>query len=598
MTDASSREQFYRPEPTPSIKSTSTLRHRLSSFSLLAPRRKRSQASKGHSGGIGYSASYRVAGYIRSRSPSPEPSLEIRRPSGLGRRVSITGHSSERRSEEEQQKPACSHVRRKSISAPDLLALPEGLMRWAELSETEETVDDEHTREPVCMFTKIPPELLKTLFPFVLPLDLPSLARVCKSFLPPTRVLLYRDINFLPNANEQRLHACIDILAARRDLAELVQCFACSSIPRAAKVPGRSPFPAVTFAIALSNLTNLTSLTLPRFEPPSFFYTTFQLRSLTLLWETATADELQNMFSWLASQPSLTSLSTPHLILDARISHILSGAGSQPDHSSDRSEDRPLLSLASPSQLLPRLNHILGPSSLVAALTPGRPLTSLTLHIHSTLYDGLRPSALMAAIAQATTPVTHLSVVTTSRSKIDARTLDRVLMAAGAELGKDLRTLEIESTLEDDVSYFMPASPTATETLFRRFCTSSYTESYLVIRLSTLFVSAALRLHRTSLLLPRLPPPPRCPSRRQYHPQRHLRRDPVQTRCSLRVTRSAHSSGSGANSVVRCEPWRSRRADAGASRKGLAVRFTPVLEEHQQSERKPAAKRKLHLLTY
>lgn len=462
FNDTNSHEQLFKPAPTPSIKSTSTLRHRLSTFSLLAPKRKRSQASK-KGGGIGYSASCRVTDYIRSRSPSPEPSLEIRRPSGLGRRASITGQSSERHSEEEQRRPPNSHVRKKSISTPDLLALPEGLMRWAELSETEETADDEHMQEPVCMFPRIPPELLKSVFAFATPADLAAVAQACQAFVTAVRALLYRDINLLLAPNERRLHACIDVLASRRDLASLVQHFACGLVPRTAKVPGHSPFPAVTFAIALSNMTGLVSLTLPRFDPPSFFYTTFQLRSLTLLWETATAEDLQSMFSWLVSQPSLTSLSFPHLVLDGRTSQILSGAGSQSEDSTSGLDSRSILSLASPSRLLPKLTHALGPSCLVAALTPGRPLTSLTLHIHSTIYDGLRPSALMAAVAQATTPVTRLSVVATSRSRIDARTLDRVLMAAGAELGSSLRSLEIESTLEDEVSRYLRGLPSLTD---------------------------------------------------------------------------------------------------------------------------------------
>lgn len=450
--DPNSQDQFYKASQAPSIKSTSTLRHRLSSFSILAPRRKTSSTKKSRADGIGYDASYRVRECMRSRSPSPDPSLEIRRPSGLGRRASITGRSSDRHLEEEHYKLASSHGRRKSISTPDLLALPEGLMRWAELSETEETTEDGHMHQPVSMLNIIPPELFKIVFAFASPSDMASLAQVCKSLVPAIHLLLYRNINLLPAVGEERLHACIEIMASRRDLAALVRHFACSAIPQTMKSRGHSPSPVVTFSIALSNMTNLTSLTLPRFDPPSFFYTTFQLRSLTFLWEAATVDQLQSMFLWLVSQPSLTALSFPHLVLDSRTSDLLLGAGSQSDCDVNRSSDNCFLSLASPSQLLPRLNHIVGPSSLVTALAPGRPLTSLSLHIHSTIYDGLRPSALMAKIAQATTPVLHLNVVTSIRSRIDVRTLDRVLMAAGAELGKDLKTLEIETTLEDDVS--------------------------------------------------------------------------------------------------------------------------------------------------
>ena len=65
---------------TPSIKSTSTFRKRLSSFNVFHSKRFR---HKKHDA-VGYTAAY-GQGYTPSRSPSPEPSLEIRRPSGLGR---------------------------------------------------------------------------------------------------------------------------------------------------------------------------------------------------------------------------------------------------------------------------------------------------------------------------------------------------------------------------------------------------------------------------------------------------------------------------------------------------------------------------------
>lgn len=160
------------------------------------------------------------------------------------------------------------------------------------------------------------------------------------------------------------------------------------------------------------------------------------------------------MFAWLASQPTLKSLSFPHLILPNDSSSVFAGAGSHIQHSTIGT----LASSAQPSlfvdtlHLLPRLERIRGPAPLVAALVPERPVKAIALHIHATLYDGFKPSALMAELARGTAAVTELAVVTTPQIRIDARTLERTLMAAGAELGVALRVLEIRSTLDDDVS--------------------------------------------------------------------------------------------------------------------------------------------------
>ncbi|KAI0781670.1 hypothetical protein BC629DRAFT_1594401 [Irpex lacteus] len=453
-----------RPSPTPSIKSTSTFRHRLSSFSFLSSKRT-SKLSSTKSGGICYNAQYRATdSFSRSDTPSPTPSLEeIRRPSGLGRRVSITSQSLEQNIDNWPTPSAgkSKGPRKASISAPNLsLAvslLPEGFVRW-EVSEPEEETEDGHVQEPVCMFTKIPPNLLNAVFAFVSPPDLTSLARVCKSFLSSSRALLYGNVDLLPITDQRRIEACIHTLASKRDLAKLVRRFACSSISEARSALLASPLPTFSLAIALNNMTELVSLKVPRFDPNSFFHTTFQLRSLTLLWETATPDDLQGMFAWLTTQSTLTSLSFPHLILDERTSDMLSGAGNAlSEHTSDdpqpQDHSTSLLSFPFVSQLVPDLTRLHAPSSIVAALAPGRPLNSVTMHIHSTIYNGLRPSALMSVVSQATTPITHLAITTSPRNPVDARSLERVLMAAGAELGKNLKTLEVESTLEDDVLF-------------------------------------------------------------------------------------------------------------------------------------------------
>jgi hypothetical protein len=579
LSEAHAQEQAYRPSPTASIKSTSTFRRRLSSFSFLVPKRNSSKTSSVRtdaSGGIGFNPRCRVADSYRSRSPSPTASLEeIRRPSGLGRRVSITAHSFEREIRWPKQS-ASTPQRKASISTPNLALyvppIPEELVRW-EVSEPEETVEDEPMHEPICMLTRIPPNLLDEVFAFVSPHGLASLARVCKSFLPPSRALLYDNVDLLAIADRERVHACIDVLASRRDLAKLVRRFSCGSIEENPTSISTSPLPMISFAIALSNMTNLISLKVPRYDPTSFHHTTFQLRSLTLLWETVTPEELRGMFTWLLGQPTLTSLSFPKLTIDERTSDMLSGAGNAlSEHSSDEPQaldsGQSLLSFPFVSRLVPNLSRLYGPTSIVAALAPGRPLHFVTMHVHSTIYNGLRPSALMSVVAQATTPVAHLAITTTSHNSVDARSLERVLMAAGAELGAGLKTLEIESTLDDEVCKCCSTSAKFS-LLTRTYLNTRHSSSYCmasspVTACCTPSTYGALR-DRISLLLPHRVPfqpplsplsllPPLLPHRRAPQPR------------SLSARRNEPCSANGTSNAARCGALSSLQDTDGASR--------------------------------
>ncbi|THH32650.1 hypothetical protein EUX98_g1519 [Antrodiella citrinella] len=109
--------------------------------------------------------------------------------------------------------------------------------------------------------------------------------------------------------------------------------------------------------------------------------------------------------------------------------------------------------LGIPSNVVPQLSHFHGPAPLVSVIVPDRAIQSLSITIHTTLYDGLRPSALMSFVTRSKTPVTSLSIIASGQKKVDARTLERVLMSVGAELGEFLQTLEIEWILEDELLY-------------------------------------------------------------------------------------------------------------------------------------------------
>ncbi|GJE94114.1 hypothetical protein PsYK624_102820 [Phanerochaete sordida] len=457
-TPTDNADSLHAHEPssqTPSIRSTNTFRKRLSSFNVFAPKRLRSHVSK-KLNGVGFTAAYDAHAYTPSRSPSPEPSLEIRRPSGLGRRVSISGEVTGEAGEwwAEESYPRAPKERKRSISTPELsLILPGGdLGRWTEQSGYDGEAPK--NRKPAGMLPRIPLDLLKATVAFVPHADLPAVALTCRTFLEVARSRMYRNVDLLHVSDEACVDRCINLLASRRDLAALVESFASRSTPQSQNLGNTSPLPAFTFAIALNNMNNLSSLTMSHFDPALLFHTTFHLRRLTFLCQSVSQSELESLFAWLTNQPKLTSLSFPHLALDNESARWIAGAGSQLANIPEEDQDSQTVAAAAlPPSLLPALDHISGPSALVSALVPGRPLTSVTVLIHTTIYDGLRPSALVAALAQSSTSVTSFALIAPQRCRVDARTIERVLMAAGAELGNTLKVLEIETPLDDQVLY-------------------------------------------------------------------------------------------------------------------------------------------------
>ncbi|KAH9010500.1 hypothetical protein EDB83DRAFT_2680812 [Lactarius deliciosus] len=79
-----------------------------------------------------------------------------------------------------------------------------------------------------------------------------------------------------------------------------------------------------------------------------------------------------------------------------------------------------------PSAAVPRLAVLDSSPGLAAALAPGRPLRRVMLHIASTLYDGLRPAALVGALGGA---LKELRLVLAP--DVDVRTRGRLLGALG-----------------------------------------------------------------------------------------------------------------------------------------------------------------------
>ncbi|KAH9165319.1 hypothetical protein EDB89DRAFT_1911495 [Lactarius sanguifluus] len=163
---------------------------------------------------------------------------------------------------------------------------------------------------------------------------LPVLARVSKRFSPAAQLALYD------------ADACVARLAGTPHLAAL-----------------HGPSFVLALALALRSMRALSALTLPAFDA--------ELLS-------AAPDTLPYVFfdGFLAAPARArpTHLALPHFV-------------GVPPAAQDV-----------PSTAVPRLAVLDSSPGLAAALAPGRPLCRVTLHIASTLYDGLRPAALFGAL--------------------------------------------------------------------------------------------------------------------------------------------------------------------------------------------------------
>ncbi|KAI0791308.1 hypothetical protein C8Q75DRAFT_757651 [Abortiporus biennis] len=528
-----------RGRKTEKVDKSSSIRHRLSSFTLLTskkpqihiPHSKTTRPSRTpfkDGGGIGFIANETsFTSMYRSRSPSPALSMTIRRPSGLGRRESQQNLPSiysptSPRSPTFPTSPTSPHspylnrspttvgrkpVKRRPVPTMDRLLssstpelslnsrMKEDLPPWADDSSSSEDEEElspsipppvsptplsrtvkKHT--PPDISKLLPDELWGQIFSHASRDVSTTFALVSRHCLSISRRVLYGELNLRDTKDFPQVERCVSVLAQRREIGSLVQTFSCRTLPDIS-----APLSTVTFAIAFSNMDQLQSLTLPSFHSHLLHHATFRLKWITFLCDSITDETCREMLTWLETQPNITSFSLPNLCLKTfnvvaapfpggndslnATTGLLpstpnrdSGYGSStPPSPSPSSSDlpstlentQPLHTI--PYTFLPNLTHFHGPVVLATAICPGRPLQSVSLHVHSTLYDGLRPSAIMKALARSSSFVKKLSIIVSSKHRVDARTLERVLMSAGAELGKCLEVLEVEWILEDEILY-------------------------------------------------------------------------------------------------------------------------------------------------
>ena len=400
-------------------------------------------------GGIGHTVDFPRT-YSRESTPSPTGSLEdIQIPAGLGRRASESGLQPPDTPTQENiflATPSNSDQRNRTRSAPSTTTSRTVKRKSVPLLSE---MDGIRTDEPA--ISRMPPELLASVFSFATRRDVLSLTHVSKGFSTAALRALYCRLD-LRALSPERVDRCVSLLASNRDFASYVRDFACAALP-----PPDAALPAVTFAIAFTNMHALESLTLPDYDARFLMHTSFRLKRLRVMSEFASEDDWRSFWAWLAKQPELASLSFPHLLQNASECG-LPDPPPRPAHDDvDDDDDTDTLhedtfaqSLRLPSNYLPRLAHFHGPASLAAAVVPGRPVVSVTLHVHTTLYDGLKPSAVMSALTRSRASVKRLGI-SVSLMQVDARTLERVFMSAGAELGSQLDTLAVEWVLDDEV---------------------------------------------------------------------------------------------------------------------------------------------------
>ena len=414
---------------------------------------------------------------------SPTPSFEIRRPSGLGQRSNSFCSDASLGSIRHavvvgvpHKRPG--HYRHPSASEPNLLHLsaaqqdtrPVPCQLTGSAFESQTTFTCETQSDSASLLSTssyvhtydIPSQIWENVVQFLPHQDLPSLARVSSNTLPHARKTVYENID-LQSLPPDAARLCIESLGSHPGLALLVQIFKSPILPSFDDTQG--PLPSLSFAFALCNMKNLISLSLPHFDNNIFHHTTFRLQHLTLTSETMSIPQQAHFSNWLTTQHHLISLSLPSLTTELPLSPCVPvKCLSDPDRI-----DLGRFSFPTPpsrSLSTPNLRKFDGPISLVQALVPGRPVSEVVIHVNKTLYDGLKPSQLMRSIARSTASVERLSIRSSPSAVIDARTMERLLMSAGAEFGPSVLHLEISWAGDDQVrtplsclEYFFRSTP-------------------------------------------------------------------------------------------------------------------------------------------
>ncbi|KAF9039215.1 hypothetical protein BJ165DRAFT_374042 [Panaeolus papilionaceus] len=283
---------------------------------------------------------------ITRHSSSSHTSLDteeddIRRPSGLGRAVSITSNRSLPPSPFTPQfyvpdspfypQSGGEYTRSRAISSPNLLrsrsAKVSGSSRRSSVSQSFVLSEPPPPVPPIHgRFIHIPEEIVGLIFSHLSRPELAVCAPVSRMFCSVARAASYVSLN-LDGLSSTQLEKLVATLASRRDLTDLVTNFSCTEWPsffilesQTQESSTRRPIQhhdallTATFTLAFERMSNLSALALPSFEIGLLGrHTAFGLRSLTFFDPTTTDAERKALFTWLDGQTNITTLKFPCL---------------------------------------------------------------------------------------------------------------------------------------------------------------------------------------------------------------------------------------------------------------------------------------------
>jgi len=407
---------------------------------------------------------------------------DIRRPSGLGRPVSFSSTTQSLDLEESVPLEVEVHRFQRTASQPNLArtltqkAIPsmkgrnkpqpplprEAVMVHIPPLRLARSAPTLVPPPPIPVMPTLPTEVFTCILSFLHRRSVCTLATVNKAFCDAARAVLYGnlDLRVVPS---RKYDGLCQMLASRRDLTDLVHTFFLHRWPPsfALSYPDGDPRIAMLsqstaiFTIALQNMHQLTSLTLPSFDLTILrHHTAFGLRNLTFLNRKLSESEERELFTWLDGQTNIITLRFPNLqeseprpvspVADdgeKNFSDFLSPIQSpsavsqspQPSPSSFTSTfanipPAPSLYPYNSPSLLPSLNTLHVTPTLATLLAPVRPVRHIVLNIDSTLYTGLRPAAIMSSLRDLNSLTFHFG------KQVDKRTAEKMLLAAGSSL--------------------------------------------------------------------------------------------------------------------------------------------------------------------
>ena len=280
-------------------------------------------------------AHHRHTIYSPSCSSSSRNSVDseddIRRPSGLGRAVSMMSNRSLPPSpfmppSESSSYPSQDYQRIRALSSPNLVqSFNKGRVkqRFRRASVSQPLIKSLPPLPPLPPISaRLPKEVIVRILFYLSRGTIASCSQVSRPFAAAARYSLYNTLNF-DSLSLLQLEQLLALLASRRDLTELVSTLICHKWPpffipdchcRGSPPTGyvfqqKDALLTATFTLALERMINITSLILPAFDASLLsHHTAFGLKRLTFMNYTISESDARALFSWLDGQTNIVSL--------------------------------------------------------------------------------------------------------------------------------------------------------------------------------------------------------------------------------------------------------------------------------------------------